>query len=260
MVDLPRSFAPHPVAVRGIGQLLGETRSLLAVAPGRLLGLYLLVYLPVQLLSGTAYLAMPLRAIVASIGFAGYYCALEAARLGRMPGLRDMAAPWRLPPDKLVLLGLAGLVPVLLVWLVWWLDLGSLELDRLLTAPLADAAADSTRDPLSAGLTVSDPALVQKIEAVAVENLLDIPLLLLQPLCVLYAWSATRTFSANLLVSLTNWRWGLLLAVLLTPAGLILYSWHPQGLLQNLVLLSTDIVFGIVPSAFSLVLMHHSLD
>ena len=254
------SFAPRPVAFQLGGQLLRETSAILAAAPGRLLGLYLLIYLPVQLLSGPAYLAMPLRASLASVGFAGFYCALEAARLGRAPGLRDLAGPWRLPRDKLVLLCLGGLVPVLLVWLAWWIDLGSLELGKLLANSLADGGADSARDNLSTVASVSNPALGQKIEAVLIENLADIPLLLLQPMCVLFSWSATRTFSANLMVSLANWHWGLFLAAALTPIGLSLYSYHPGTLSGDLLLLIADVAVGIFLNAFCLVLLHHSLD
>jgi hypothetical protein len=264
MLGRMRGFAPRPVPWRSGGQLLRESAAILAAAPGRLVGMYLLVYLPVQLLSGTAYLAMPLRGILASVAFAGYFCALETARRGNVPGLLDMARPWRLPPDKLILLGLAGLVPVLLVWLAWWIDLGGPALDKLLTAPLAEAATDRAAqvagEPLTAFLSVSNPALAQRIEAVTIENILDIPLLLLQPLCVLHTWSATRTLSANLLASLANWRWGLCLAVVLAPIGLALYSFHPDSLAGNLLLLVTDVGLGIYLSAFTLVLMHHSLD
>jgi hypothetical protein len=239
-----------------------EAVALLGAAPARLIGFYLLIYLPVQLLSGTAYLAMPLRGILASIGFAGYFCALEAVHRGQVPKLLDMARAWRLPGDKLLLLAMAGLGPVLLVWLVWWLDLGTQLLDQLLSAPLAGSAegAAPSGEALGALLSVSDPALAQKVEAVVIENLLDIPLLLLQPLCVLHFWSATRTLSANLLASLANWRWGLLLAVVLTPVGLALYSLHPQSVAGNLLLLTVDVALGIYLSALTLVLMHHSLD
>jgi len=262
MLGRMRGFAPRPVEWRSAGVLLRESNALLAAAPARLVGMYLLIYLPIQLLSGTAYLAMPLRGILASIAFAGYFCALEAARRGQAPALLDIVRPWRLPRDKLLLLALAGLVPVLLVWLAWWMDLGSLALDKLLAAPLAGAegAAAAGGEPLSALVSVSNPALAQRIEAVAIENLVDIPLLLLQPLCVLHFWSGTRTFSANLLASLVNWRWGLLLAVLLTPIGVGLYSFQPDGLAGILLLLLTDVGIGIYVSAFTLVLMHHSLD
>lgn len=252
-------FAPRPVPLRQAGRVLQESAALVAAWPGRLVGLYLLIYLPVQLFSGSAYLAMPLRAVLASIGFAGIFGALEAIRGGRAPGLRDMAQAWQLPRDKLVLLGLAGLVPVLLVWLVWWLHLGSARLDALLTAPVA-VAPEPSQDAAAGAMGVGNPPLGLKIETVAVDGLLSIPLLLLQPLCVLYSWNASRTFSANLLASLANWRWGLILAVVLFPLGLALYSYQPQGLLESLLLLLADVATGIYLSAMCLVLMHRTLD
>lgn len=251
-------FAPRAVALREAGPLLRAAAAVVLFSPARLVGLYLAVYLPVQLISGTAVAAMPVRAILASIGFAGYFYALEAACRGRPPGLGDLGAVLRLPGDRLVLLGLAGLLSVFAVWASWWLDLGTTQIRLLLTAPLAVAG-----DPAHAAdavMTVSNPPLAQMIEAVTVENLIDVPLLFLQPLCVLRSWSATRTLSANLLASLANWRWGLVLAGVLGAVGLALYAWQPHDAAGTFLLLVADVAVGIVSNAFILVLMHRALD
>jgi hypothetical protein len=250
-------FAPRAVGFQEAGSLLRETWKLVFLSPGRLIGLYLAIYLPVQLVSGMALVVMPLRSALVSIGFAGYYLALEAAYRGRPPGLSDLAGLVRMPRGLWALLALAGLFSVLAVWGLWWLDMGTAQLRELLTAPLA-AAADPAR-AAEAVMTVSNPPLAQKIEAVAMENLIDIPLLFLQPLCVLRSWSATRTLSANLIASLANWRWALVLAVALGAAGFALYDWQPQGLGSTFLLLAADVAIGIVSNAFTLVLMHRAL-
>ncbi len=251
-----REFAPRAVSVELTGRLAGEAAALLRAAPGRLLGLYLLASLAVQLLAGVAYLAMPLRAGLASLAFSGFFCALERVYRGQAPGLRDMGRPWQLPYDRIFLLVAVGVLQVLATWLVWWLDLGSTQLDRLLSVPLAGAEGD-TKDLVP---SVSHPALAQMIEMIGVECVLNLPLLLLQPLCVLYDWSATRTLAANLLASLANWRWGVLMAIVGGPISLALYASHPDGLGPILLFLAVDAVSSMYLSAFTLVLLHHSLD
>lgn len=256
---LPQSaqqFAPRAVSVELTGRLVRESMALLGAAPGRLIGLYLIPYLAVQLLSGVAYLAMPLRAGLASLAFTGFFCVLERVRRGQLPGWRDLGRPWHLPGDRIALLVGAGVAQVLVVWLVWWIDLGSTDLDRLLSAPLAGSDGDGKE----LAVTVSHPALAQMIQMIAVDSALNLPLLLLQPLCVLYDWSATRTLAANLLASLANWRWGVLMAIVVGPISLALYASHPDGLLPILGILVVDIGSGMFFSALTLVLLHHCLD
>jgi hypothetical protein len=255
----PRGFAPRAVPWGEAPALLAEAGRIVAAAPARLLGLYLLLFLPLQLLLGMAYLAMPLRGILASIGFAAYYGALEAARSGRPPGLADLGRALRLPADKLGLLVLAGLVPVLLIWLGWGLDLGPAALDQLLSAHMI-APADGGDAAAAAAVSAGEPALAQRIEEALIDNLAAIPLLLLQPMCTLYGWSATRTFSANLLASLANWRWGCLLAALLVPLELALFGVAAASDAEQLLVLGLSVVLGLFLSALTLALLHRSLD
>jgi len=253
-LPVPRAFAPRPVSIELTGRLARRSFAVLRAAPGRLLLLYLFVYLPLLLLlTDAAYLAMPLRGVLASIGFAGFYGALQRAADGEAPGLREMVRPWLLPADRIVLLALAGLLPVLAIWLVWWFDLGSAGLDGLLSVPLGAAPADAKAGPAS-------PALAQLVEMIAVENLLNLPLLLLQPLCVLHDWSATRTLSANLLASLANWRWGVLLAMVAGPLALALNAAPLDNPAVLPLVLVADVGFGMFLSAFTLVLLQYTLD
>lgn len=254
----PSAFAPRAVPWSEAGAALREAADITLAYPWRLVGLYLLIYVPfLMFFGGVAYLAMPLRGIYESVFFAGYFCALEAARARRAPGLADLFGLWRLPHDKLLLLALAGLAPVVLTWLAWGLDLGWSDLDTLLRARLAPGAEAGEA---AAAFGPGHPALAQRIEAAAVENLLGIPLLLLQPLCVLYAWSASRSLSANLLASLRNWRWGCLLGVIFLPLGVALNAYEPQSAVEELGLLALAVVLSVYLSAFTLVLMHRTLD
>lgn len=248
-------FHPRPVALGRAGSLVRESCALLLAAPGRLIGLYFVAFLVVQIFSGVAYLAVPLRWALASVAYTGFYLALDRVRCGQQPGLRDMGRPWVLPFDRIALLVVAGVLPVLLAWLIWWIDLGSAEMARLLSAPLA---ADD--DAPGALPSAAHPALAQMVELAAVGGLLNIPLLLLQPLCILYDWSATRTLSANLLASLANWRWGVAMAVLVAPVSVALDASHPKTGLELLAIILVDIALGMFLSAFTLVLLRHSLD
>jgi hypothetical protein len=251
----PRRFAPQPVRLAEFGAIAREAAGLLAASPGRLFGLFLLVYLPLQLLPDRMYLALPLRAMLASVGFAGFFCALDSVRHARPPTIQDMASVWRLPSGKLLLLVLGGLMPLLCVLAVWWLDLGGAEFDRLMSAPAAVQAADGTWSPNPA----ATPTLTLWIEFSATGSFAAMPLLFLQPLCALYPWSGSRTLSAALIAWAANWRWSLLLAAALTPVAIVLNAYEPAGLGQTLVLLLSDIALNMFLCAVTLVLLRRSL-
>ncbi len=240
---VPRRFAPQRVGMDQVAELVRDSYALLGASPWRLCGLFLLVYLPLQLLPSFPYVAMPLRVALASIGYAGFFAALESVRQGRAPTLMDMALPWRLRPDKLILLVASGLVPLLVVLVVWWLDIGGVQLDGLLSGQPADAT----------------PAARQQIEYIVVFNVLGMPLLFLQPLCVLHPWSASRTLSATLIMWIANWRWALALTAAVIAIAIALVSFEPTSLAEDLVSLLTELAVYLVLSAFTLVLMQRSL-
>ena len=240
----PRRFAPRPVGLDQFPSLLRETAALIGAAPVRLCGLFLLVFLPIQLLPNLPYVAMPLRATLASVGFAGFFAALESVRQRRAATIMDMAQPWRLPADKLVLLVASGLLPLLAVLLVWWVDLGGPELDAF----LGGRAADETL------------AMRQQIEFVVVFNLVGMPLLFIQPLSVLFTWSASRTLSANLLAWVANWRWALVLTLVSIPVAIGLDSFDPASAPELVLSLLSEIAVEIGLCAFTLILLQRSLQ
>jgi len=239
-----RGFAPRAVGLDQFLSLVQESTTLLGAAPLRLCGLFLLVYLPVQLIPGMPYMAMPLRAALGSIGLAGFFLALEAARVGRTPTLPDMLSGFRLPAGKLALLAAAGIVPLLCVLAVWRADLGWGEFDIILSGRIPGQM----------------PAERQQVQFVLVYNLLSMPLLFLQPLCVVFAWTATRTLSGSLLVWLANWRWALLLTLALIPISFGIDEFDTTSGAQVFLALAGEVAVEVVLSAFTLVLLARALD
>ncbi len=238
----PRRFAPQPVGLEELPALARATVAVIGGAPWRLVGLYLVVFLPFQLLLGVPYLGRPLGSAFASVGFAGYFAAMDAVRLGRAPAFADLLRPWRMPSAKLALLAVAGVVPLLFVVLVWWADLGVAQLDTLLSG--ADQGLLGAR---------------QQVEFIVVFNAVGMPLLFLQPLSVLYTWTASRTLSANLIVCVANWRWALALTLVAIPIGIGLASLDPSSAADTLLSLIAEVAVDMVLSAFTLVLMRRSL-
>ena len=239
-----RRFAPRPVGLEQFPALARDAAALLGAAPARLSALFLLVFVPIQILPNVPYIGMALREALASIGFAGFFAALESVRLGQRPTILDMAQPWRLPADKLALLVASGLVPLLAVLLVWWLDIGGAQLNALLSG-----RAPETTLPAR-----------QQLEFVVVFNLVGMPLLFIQPLCVLYTWSATRTLSADLLAWHANWRWALLITLMLIPIAIGLDSFDPASAPEIVLSLISEVAVEIALSAFTLVLLQRSLQ
>jgi hypothetical protein len=240
---VPRGFTPRTVALDQLPALVREAAGLFARAPARLCGLYLLVFLAVLLLPDLPYVARPLRATIDAVGVAGFFVALESARQGRAPSLLDMALPWRLAPNKLVLLVAAGLVPLLAVLLVWWLDIGGAELDALLGGSAPD----------------SRPSERQQMQDILVRNFVSMPLLFLQPFCVLFSWSASRTVSATLLAWLANWRWALALTLVSIPIEMGLGAIDSRNVGEVVLALIAGVASDIFQCAFTLVLMQRSL-
>jgi hypothetical protein len=243
--EAPRGFAPHVVGFNEFGSMVQETAGLLGAAPARLCGLFLMIFLPVQLISTPLlhYAALPLRFAIAAVGLAGYYVVLEALRQGRPATLLDMLQPWRLAPDKIVLLVASGLVPLLAVLLVWWFDIGWEAVDAFL-----DGQVPPEGLPLR-----------QEIELVLVVNVVGTPILYVQPLAVLRSWTASRTLAANLLAFLANWRWALALAAVSIPIDIGLDAFDPKTVPEILISLLADVVVEMALGAFTLVLLQRSL-
>jgi len=240
---MPRRFAPRAVGWEEFRSMVQETAALLGGAPARLCGLFVLVYLPVQLLSGIPYAAKPLRLAIASIGLAGYFVALEAVRAGRVPGLLNLLVPWRLPAQKLILLAASGLLPLLCVLLLWWFDLGWETVDSFLGDP-----------PPADGIS-----LRQQIEFELAFNIAGIPLLFIQPLCVLYSWSGSRSLAANLVAVAANWRWAVALALISIPIDMGLSTFDQGNVPEMLLSVLADVAIEMAIGAFTFVLLQRSL-
>jgi len=129
------------------------------------------------------------------------------------------------------------------VLLVWWIDIGGAQLDVLLSGQAPEAVLPAR----------------QQLEFVVVFNLVGMPLIFIQPLCVLNTWSATRTLSANLLAWIANWRWALVITLLLIPIAIGLDSFDPSSAPEIVLSLLSEVAVEIGLSAFTLVLLQRSL-
>lgn len=251
-VEVPRRFAPRRVAKDELANLLQEGFALFGAAPLRLSGLYLLVYVPLLFVLDLPYVGRPLDAAIGGIAFAGFFTALESVRQHRQATLHDMGSAWKLPADKLVLLAAGGLVPVVFILLAWWLDLGSGPLDALLSGE---------------GTPLASPLRTES-EGVAVGELVSMPLLFLQPACVLFPWSGTRTLSATLILWLANWRWALGIALVRIPLSMVLIilgmsdpsdPGSSGGLVESIAFLAFGAALDLATGVFTLVLLNRSL-
>ncbi len=240
---MSRRFDPRPVGLDQARSLLTESLALFQKAPRRLTGFFLLVFFPIQLLPALPYFGMPLREALAAIGYAGIFVALEAVQLGRKAALSNLAVPWRLSADKILLLVASGLLPLLGVLLVWWADWGGDALDAYLSGAMRGAALPAR----------------QEVEFVVVSNLLGMPLLFVQPLAVLYSWSGSRTLAASLLAWVANWRWVGMLSLGMIPVAIGLDSLEPRTILDLVLMLTLAAAVELGVCVFTLTLLQRSL-
>ncbi len=241
---VPSRFHPKRVPLQSWLEIMRESASIIGAAPAGLVGLFLLVFLPIELFPDVPYLAMPLRITIASIGFTGFFQALQAVRDGRAPSLLDMAAAWRLPVGKLALLAGSGLLTFLCVVVIWAFDVGASGVDDLLGGRVAPIA-------------VSERELLERIVGI---DFASMPFYFLQPLCILADWSPSRTMAANLLACLANWRWVLALTLLQVPIDIGITAFDPENGLEQLISLLSEVAVGIIFNAITLCLLRRSLD
>jgi phytoene dehydrogenase-like protein len=173
-------------------QLLRESVAPFQTAPFRLTWMFLLLWVAVQALVLVPTLGQFLIEMAAAAAFTGYTAALDAAARSEPPDLRHLAVVARFGRDKLILLMLTGLLPVLFAVLVLCGVWGLQE-----TARFLDALGSPEGHP--------SPRLVWHFQAA--KYVASMPFAFVAPVWALYRWSGSRSMAANLLASLVNWRW-----------------------------------------------------
>ncbi len=206
-------FGVRRLPAADLAAVVGESLAIYGRSPGRLLALFVFLFIPVEMLGAVPYVGMPLREVVSSVVFAGYFLALQSAAQGRAPALAPVLAVLKLRSDKLVLLAVTGGLPVVAGLLLWLLDWGG----------------GPTLAYLGGADGAPHPPGRQQLELILASSLLSAPFWFVQPACVLRSWTASQTLAANLLACAANWRWVLGLSLLLALIGLGLDSLAESG-------------------------------
>lgn len=240
---VPGRFTVRRVPARDFAALIDETVAAYRAYWLRLLGMFALLFIPIEVLPSLPYVGMVLREALASVAFAGYFLALEAARHGRAPALVHIASAFRLPGDKLVLLVVTGVLPLVCALATWFASWG----------------VEPALGYLSGESHVARPPTAEQLELIAVATVLGAPFWFIQPVCVLYNWSASRSLAANLLACAANWRWVLGLSLVLVLAGIALDSLDQQGPLESLLALVGAMGTEMLLLGFTLVLLRRAI-
>jgi hypothetical protein len=222
----PDSSLGSRFAVRRVS--FGETRSLLQesiapfrAAPLRLLGMFLLLWIAVEMLiGGIPTYGLFLKDIVGAVAYTGYTVALDAAARSDPPDFRHLGVVLRFGQDKLILLMLSGVLPSLIGFLVlyaiWGFDATAGFLADIYRAPGHELPAMS-------------------LDLWAAENIASLPFAFVAPVWALYRWSGSRSMAANFLACWVNWRWVLVITAVAALAdklfGWLLHQGHGLELL-----------------------------
>jgi hypothetical protein len=196
------------------GQLLRESIAPFRVAPLRLTGLFLLLWVPILIVVFVQILGPFLSEIASAVAFTGYTAALDAASRSEPPDFRHLAVLVRFDRDKVLLLMLTGLVPILLAVLVLCGVWGWQE-----TARFLDALSTTDGHP--------SPHLMLDFEAG--EYIAGMPFTFVAPVWALYRWSGSRSMAANFLACAVNWRWVLVMTAFVALADNLLIWLRGQG-------------------------------
>jgi len=197
-------FPVRRVAFSEAAELLRESVAPFRAAPLRLIGIFLLLWLPIVFLASVQTLGPFLSDMAGAVAFTAYTCALDAASRSEPPDFRHLGIVVRFGHDKLVLLMLSGLLPALVATGVLCGVWGIHETGRFL-------------DELSRANAHLPPAMDLDFEVA--ESIAGLPFAFVLPVWALYRWSASRSMAANLLGCLVNWRWVLAMAVFSALAG-----------------------------------------
>jgi len=192
-------FAVRRVSFSETRQLLQGTIAPLRAAPLRLIGMFLLLWVPIEALIGLEDLGLFLKEAVAAVAFTGYTCALDAASRAQPPDFSHLGVILRFGRDKLILLVISGVVPILIGMLLLYGVWGQ------------EATAGFLRD---LSRTAGHPSPAMALDLRAADYIASMPFTFVAPVWALYHWSGSRSMAANLLACLVNWRW-----VLVTTAA-----------------------------------------
>jgi len=221
--SLGGQFALRPVALREAGELLHAALAPYRAAPLRLSGMFLLLWVPTLALVFLPTFGPFLSETVSAVVFAGYTAALDAAARSEPPDFRHVAVVLRFGRDRLTLLALTGLLPVVCAVLVLYAVWGVHETAAFL-------------DQLTRGNGRPSPGMMLDFQAA--EYVASMPFTFAAPVWALYRWSGSRCMAANLLASWVNWRWVLAMTGFMALSDNLLLWLRDQGeglsLLSNL--------------------------
>jgi len=185
-------FALRRVGFAEARLLLRESIAPFRAAPLRLVGMFLLIWIGQLLISRIPTYGIFLNDVVAALAYTGYTFALDAATRSEVPNFQHLGVVLRFGQDKLILLALAGIVPIVVAFLVLFGMWGS--------EATAGFLAELYGSPGKASTDLS-------LDLWAAENVANLPFFFVQPVWALYRWSGSRSMAANLLACWVNWRW-----------------------------------------------------
>jgi hypothetical protein len=214
-------FPLHRVAFGEAAPLLQAAVAPFRVAPLRLTGLFLLVWIPVLLLAGVQALGPFLSDVGEALAFTAYTGVLDAASRSELPDFRHLGVLVRFGRDKLSLLVLSGLVPIVVAVLVLFAVWGLQPTAEFLNALYRPGG---------------HPSPVMELDMQAAEDLTGMPFTFVAPVWAVYRWSGSRSMAANLLACCVNWRWVVAITAFDALAGNLLVWLRGQS--DDLALLS----------------------
>ena len=237
-------FPLHRVAFGEAGQLLQAAVAPFRFAPLRLTGLFLLVWIPVLLLAGVQTLGPFLGDVGEALAFTAYTAALDAAARFETPDFRHLTVLLRVGRDKLSLLVLSGLLPIVFAVLVLFGVWGLKETAQFLDVLYRPGG---------------HPSAVMELHLQAAEDLAGMPFTFVAPVWAVWRWSGSRSMAVNLLACCVNWRWVIAITAFDALAGNLL-SWL-RGQSDELALLSYvgAIVLQMLTLSWTLAVARRSL-
>jgi hypothetical protein len=245
-MNAPRagSFEVRRVGFGEAADLLRESLAPFKAAPLRLIGMFLLLWIPIEVVSDIPTLGLILRQAAAAVAFTGYTVALDAAARADPPDFRHLGVVLGFRRDKLLMLILSGVLPVLfglaVLWIVWGYEATAAFIHELTQAS-------------------SHPSANMALDLRVAAYLASLPFTFVAPVWGLYGWSGSRSMGANLVACLVNWRWVLAMTGLLLLVETVLDWLTAQGIEWALLSLLGVIAMQLLSLAWTLVLVRRSL-